>query len=692
MEEEILKEIEEKENNKPMNEIVEIDENEEITNTQYDMEKVIPKKDEKKSKKPSKWSALSKKTKIIIIVSIILVLIIAIVLIYFLVLKKDNNKNDNNDPVVVIEKDNYKYEDGRLIFIDKDKKEIGSYECINKNENLCFVAYFSNEDNFDVNKKVYESGLPINIRTDIIKDKYVFIYDDETKEKGNVILYDMGSNKTLEEYSLVKEVKDNYVIVKKDNDYKLISLDSSLEDISKNTYDYMGYIEDTNYLVVASNGNYKLIDFEDKEVSKTVPGNIMSFDDKNISVKVGSEYYVYDYSGKVVVNDKYDYIRFANNYIITASGKKLFVYDVNGNRMNIEGIRITSDSYNTKLIFNDNLRQVGKEEAFNVVVSNNIMRIEYGEDYTKINLSDGIVSKNIPYISYFAGKLYFYSDEEKTNLIGSYKCEYANDTDESTKELQNCFIAKESNIFTPDKEVKNGYLPIYNNNYVFISDTKSPNANDNIILWDLKNNKKLATYKSVDAGFHDTENVVNFITTGGTQIAAKNTSDSYGLINIQTSKVNGIIPFKDQDDAKLINISFKLLQDNYLIKRSDETYHLYNKKGNEIASKVSTKYEIVEYKYNHLKVKNNNKYLIYDLNGKIVSDEFKNIFMENNFYLSIDSGNILHVFKYDSKKDLMSEEVTISDVEKDLNYEVKNDLLIITNPNDVGSTIKVFVG
>lgn len=81
--------------------------------------------------------------------------------------------------------------------------------------------------------------------------------------------------------------------------------------------------------------------------------------------------------------------------------------------MNIEGIRITSDSYNTKLIFNDNLRQVGKEEAFNVVVSSNIMRIEYGEDYTKINLSDGIVSKNIPYISYFAGKLYFYSDEEK---------------------------------------------------------------------------------------------------------------------------------------------------------------------------------------------------------------------------------------------------------------------------------------
>mgnify|MGYP007106307764 CR=1 FL=1 len=37
MEEEILKEINESEENKPTNEIIEIDENEEITNTQYDL-------------------------------------------------------------------------------------------------------------------------------------------------------------------------------------------------------------------------------------------------------------------------------------------------------------------------------------------------------------------------------------------------------------------------------------------------------------------------------------------------------------------------------------------------------------------------------------------------------------------------------------------------------------------------------
>ena len=145
MEEEILKEINESEENKPTNEIIEIDENEEITNTQYDLNTIKESSKQTKQKKPSKWSSLSKKAKIIIIVSIVLVvLIIAFVLIYFLVLKKDDNKDNYKEPTVVIEKDNYKYEDGKLIFIDSNKNELGIYECTNKNENICYVAYFSN--------------------------------------------------------------------------------------------------------------------------------------------------------------------------------------------------------------------------------------------------------------------------------------------------------------------------------------------------------------------------------------------------------------------------------------------------------------------------------------------------------------------------------------------------------------------
>ena len=230
MEEEILEEI-----NNNANEIIEIDENEEISNTQYDMEQVsVPKG--KKEKKPSKMD----KKKIIIIISIVLViLIIAGVLLYFLVFNKDNNQDKPKDPVVVLEKDNYKYVDGKLIFIDKDKKELGGYTCENKSENLCYVANFSNEDDFDSFKRVYENGLPINNRTDIILDNYVFIYDNMKKENGDVILYDINKEKVLDTYNLVKEVKDNNIIFKKDNKYGLIEItDKEVKERIKNSYDY----------------------------------------------------------------------------------------------------------------------------------------------------------------------------------------------------------------------------------------------------------------------------------------------------------------------------------------------------------------------------------------------------------------------------------------------------------------------
>lgn len=693
MEEEILEEI-----NNNANEIVEIDENEEISNTQYDMEQVnIPKS--KKEKKPSKWSKLDRKKKIIIIVSIVIVLLVIVgVILYFLVFKKDNTVDKPKDPVVVIEKDNYRYEDGKLIFIDKDKNELGSYNCENKSENLCYVANYSNEDSFDSFKRVYESGLPIDNRTDIILNNYVFVYDNMKKENGNVVLYDISKEKVLDTYSLVKEVKDSKIIYKKDNKYGLIEIsDNEVKDAIQNSYEYMGYIEDTDALVVSANNNYSLVDFDGKELSKNVPGSIKTFDGSSISVKVGSNCYVYGYDGKLKVEDGYDYIRFVDNYAIAADGKKLYVYDKDGSPMNMDGVRINSNSYNTKLIFNDNLRQVGKEEAFNASVTGKTMRIEYGDEAARINLNEGAFNKSLEYVSYFEGKLYFYSDSEKTDLLGSYACNYANGVSEGDEVLGNCFIAKESNIFKSGEKKDNGYVPIYNKRYVFIADTKAPNANDNIILWDLKDKKKIATYKSVDVGFHDITNKINYIDTAGTLVVSKSAEDdAYGVINIAQASVKGIIPFriKDSDGSvRATNTSFKQVDEYYVIKRSDDTYHIYDNKGNELAKNVNTKYEIVKYKNGYLMVKNNDKYLIYDKDGKIVSDEYKNIIMENKFYITIDEDNIVGIFKYDSKNDLtrtLGEVIKLDsdDYAKELSYVVKDNILKITYSHD-GSTTSV---
>ena len=402
----------------------------------------------------------------------------------------------------------------------------------------------------------------------------------------------------------------------------------------------------------------------------------MSYDSDNISVKSGNTYHVYDYTGNMLINKEFDYIRFADTYIIGADNKKLFVYDNKGNIMNMDGVRITSSEYNTKLIFNDELRQTGKEEAFNVSVSGKTLKIEYGEEYTKINLSEGEISSTMEYISYFQGKLYFYKDAQKTDFLGSYQCSYANNLNDSNSILENCYLAKQSNIVNDNKDTY--YLPIYNNRYIFIADTKSPNTNDNISLYDLKNNKKLATYKSVDAAFAG-ESTVNFVNTAGTLVVAKNTSDSYGLINILSSSVDGVIPFKDKD-TNATNESIKIINGYYITKRSDKTNHIYDSKGNELTKNMSIKSDIESFEAEHILVKNENgKYMVFDMNGKVVSSEYNYILIDKEYYVSVDNENILGLFKYDSEENLIKEKITLDSNYKDsLNFGLRSNKVMIT--------------
>lgn len=663
------------------NEIIEIDANDEITNTQYDTED-IPKVENKKNKKPKKnnnfWNKLNKKQKTFIIIGIgVVLLIIILVLIYFAFIKKeDSGDQKDNEPVVISEKDNYRYENGKLIFLDEDKNELGTYKCENKDEDLCYVANYSNEDDFDVPQKIYENDEKIKFRSDIFFDNYVFIHDNK-KGNDDVILYDIKEEKTKDTYSLIKKIDDERVIVKKNDAYGMLAFkeDDYSADI-KISYDYMGYIEDTEKLVASSNKNYKLIDFNGESVSKNIPGEIKNFDGQNISVKINNDYYVYGYDGKMKIEDEFDYIRFVSNYIIALNGKKLNVYDKDGYKMNGEGIKISSNDYNTKLIFNEELRQIDKQEAFDASLSGDVFKIKFDDETVSINLYEGNFNKSLSYIDYFAGKLYFYSDEEKTKLLGSYACSYANSVNEETEKLENCFLAQESNFFKTDEKLDNGYLPIYNDRYVFIADTKGPNTNDNIILWDLKANKKLATYKAVDTGYHNTENDVNFVSSAGTLVLAKNTSDSYGLINIASNSVNGVIAFKDSETDDT-NVSVTVLNDYLVFERSNNQYYLYDKKGRLLTTQS---YEIVEYNSNYVKVKANDKYMVYSIDGKILSGDSKYFVMGSGYFINVNSKNVLGAYKTTAPTaNLIDKEIVVDEKElsKNLKHSLQNNILTI---------------
>ena len=703
LDKDIIDEIKNEEENANTNEIVEIDENEEITKTQYDLKEIEDnnksKKKDKKVKKPSKWSMLPKKTRIIIIVSIVLVLLIIIgVLLYFFVFRdRTPEEKRPEDPVVIVEKDNYRYEDGFLVILDEDKNELGTYECSNKNEELCYVAYYSNEDDFDTNKRVYENGVPVDIRSDIFNDLYVFIYDNTTKEDGNVILYDLENNENIGEYELVKEINEEKVIVKDlEEEYGVLDLSSIVKETIDFKYDYLGYILESSALVGANNNNYVLLSLDGEELSDNIPGEIKNFNNKHISVEIDNDYYIYDYEGIRQREDSYDYIRFVDSYIVAADNKKLYVFDNDVYPLNLDGIRIDSSKYNTELIFNAELVQTGKEEAFNAYVEDGYFKIENNGKYTNIKIAESTFSKNMAYISYFQGKLYFYADEEKEEVLGSYACNYANDVTSSTTELQNCFIAKETKVLNTSEDVNVGYLPIYNERFVFITDTSRPNANDNIILYDLKNNKKLATYKEVDARVYSDDLSISFIETAGTQVVAYSIkNDSYLVINIESSDVTGVIEAK-QDNGDT-NVSVSMLGENYLFKRSNGTYHLYNPDGDEITSKIETKNEIVDYKGNYILVNNNKEYTIYSLDGPVIKSS-KYIILEDTYYITVNEENKIGVYTFNhGDKDLAKDldlYIDGKDIPNEISYGLKsgNVLSLTYTINDTKEVTEIYIG
>ena len=229
------------------NVIVEINKN--VEDTLYDEDKVSIDDDEmvvtkEKKKKPQKnkkkfsFKNLTKKQKIIFIVSIcLIVLVIAFILIYFLVIKKDKKDLDNKVTPVIVEKDNYIYNNGTLKFLDKDDKTIGEYDCENKDENKCFVAYLTNENNTDLPIYLDEKESPLQRRSQIYNNKYVFVQDGET-----INLYNFVDKKKEGSYKTIKvgSTKENIVAYTDEKDkYGVISINDKVNELVKAKYDYI---------------------------------------------------------------------------------------------------------------------------------------------------------------------------------------------------------------------------------------------------------------------------------------------------------------------------------------------------------------------------------------------------------------------------------------------------------------------
>ena len=612
------------------NVIVELNKN--VEDTLYDEDKVSIEDDEmvvtkEKKKKPQKnkkkfsFKNLTKKQKIIFIVSIsLIILVIAFILVYFLVIKKDKKVDGNKEKPVIVEKDNYIYNNGTLKFLDKDDKTIGDYECENKDENKCYVAYLTSENKTDLPVYLDEKESPLQRRSQIYNNKYVFVQD------GDIInLYNMIDKKKESSYKTIKvgSTKEGIVAFTDEKDkYGVLSISDEIKEIAKAKYDYIDIYNSDNTFIAKEGSSYYLIK-DDNKISKDFSNEISAFNDKFLV----SDNVLYDLNGNKVINIEYDNILLDKDFVFGINSRKMTIYDNNLNKLNEEEIKLKSLDYKTSYIFDEKNTLKETKKPFEFTYSNGSLTITYDDKEKTINVYEGAFNSKLDFVNYFDGKLYFYSDEDKENLIGKYTCKNKNDVTSKTTELTSCFVAKESKIVNETS----GYIPIFNNSYAFISD------NNNVILYDLKNSKNLSEYKAVDTGIGVEK--VTHVSALNSLVYCQNTSDGFGAITFGSNGPSGVIPFtdtkSDEPSGKTLSISF--MKDLLLVKREKKNF-LYDKIGNEIASST---FDIMDYVSSYMLVKNKDNYLVYSMKGNIYRVTYNVIKQEA--VLHMQNGNVVYI-------------------------------------------------
>ena len=600
------------------NEIIEInDENNNLEKEELKEEKKEKLKKKKKTLK-EKWRGLPRKKKILIIlIPLLIILLSGLGVVYFLYIKQDKKEEPKIEPVI-IEKDNYRYEDGKLIFLDKNDREIGTYECVIKEADKCKTAKNSiTEDTFERVLIVYENGQEIEKSSQIYLDKYVFINDNNEN-----FLYDIKNNKSLLTVKLFKSynIEKNHIVIENEiNKYGLIELtDDGFEYLIRPSYDYLGIVNtELEYLLAQDKDKNNIVDNTGKKLSKDIIADVQSVNDKLIVALKNKTYNLYTYDFEEILSD-YDYIGLHDDAVSLVKSNRLYLLDNNLNKLNEEGIRLDNKDYVKKYIYDTDNKLKETKKSYEIVLQkNDSYNIIIGDNTKTINGYEGIVNSNYDYISYFDGKLYFYGDIEKTDVIGTYNCNNLNNIIDNNSSLENCIL-----YIKDDK-----YSGIYNNEYVIIYDNNSIEP-VKYYLYSLKDKKIKGTYSEIDIiNEKELNTTIKPIYTSTSYIIARaangNNKGNYGVLEINSDKISGKVAFVYKKIEKKDNY--------YLLINIDDSYTIYSK-------------DFVE-----------------------VSNPFNYIELFEKYYVGI-SGDKLNVYNYNSKIGILEKDILVNNNEFKIDF------------------------
>lgn len=600
------------------------------------------------------YNNLDKKKKILFVSGCILFVVLVLFLIGSLFIKDDKNEVYEEKPIV-IKTGNYKYDNGKLIFLDSENKERGTYDCKVKDAEKCFLSLESKEEKLDVAVNIYEDKKPIN-KYSLIYNDYVFVNDDET-----MFLYNIKTNEVVEEVSGFKSVYDNIVIIENlDNKFGFVNLEEEFE--LEFVYDFLGYTTGSNISYSSGKNDSGLINLKTKEKTK-INKDITNYNDKYIV----SNNDLYNTKNELLLG-KSDFIKIYENFIFAFKNNEVVVYDDNLNKLNQIGIAITTENYTDYNIYDKDLKLIEKDFVINYEkLSKKTLKVED----VSLNLYQAVINSKLKFYSYYDGIIYLYGDEAKKDLIGSYACESENNITEETESYTSCYLLKDA--------------PIINESYAFIFDTKTLAANDNIELVDLKAEKSLASYQKLDViGYDKDLGITN--TTENYYVKATNTKGYVGMINISSLGAKGFISF----DYKYKDI--KNLKNHYLATNEGGYKFLHNESGVLKTSSENTfKSDIVDFTadYSYLKINSNGKYQIYSNDGKIVSESYEEIVLDNNFYCALKDSKF-NVYSYiDKTTNYFNENITL-DFDTYEFTELSNTLAELVLFDKEGNVIKTY--
>lgn len=630
-------------------------------NEEIDKEIETSKKKSKKvglfSKIKTAWDKLNKKQRVLIMVLGGFLLFLVLFLIIFFVIKLSSKPEDK--PVVDVAKeevipvivDNFYYKEGSLYFLNSTDTEIGSYECENKDDSLCYVALNSNRDDFDVTKLVDEEGNNRDQRLPILHDNYVFIYDNKNQNNGELILYSIKDKDEVARYLEVKSYSNGDVIIKNsDGKYGLINIDSEkgIVEKIKPIYQYLGMMEgQTNYIAQTKDG-YFVVNGKGKEQSESFEDSVKvkSYNDKFVVTLTGKEYGVYDYQGNLI-DSGYDYATTYDKYALLVKDNRLYVRDIEKNKYNESGIKLNTSDYVKTHVYDKDGAVVETKRSFEVKV-NEEDELEFtlwksGTDevfYERLSLAEANINKGYSYVNYFDGKLYFYEDETKEELLGFYSCTNTNTVDMKSTKYSSCFVANDT-LFGDNDMMPNGYLyrnstiPIINDRFAFISD-----GNNNIVLFDIVEKVSKSSYTKVETNTLDNQYKITKFE-GTMDVIVQNKKKNYAVLTVGKETVDVKHGFEYSKLEFLGDYILGLDSSNYwrVLFGDVESMGFDNK----IRGYSSNK--------NYFKVMENDKYYVYSASAtKISTTGYSYVELYTDFYAALDSNRNLSVYDYNGNK------------------------------------------